>query len=292
MSNVPRGPAPAVPDRRARRRQETIEEILDIAQQVMAEDGVNGLSLSEVARRLGVQPPSLYKYFDSLMDVYDALFRRGQVAHLETLRAAIDKAEPGLDTLHTIFETSGRWCLANSPIAQLLFWRPVPSFEPSADSMAPSVEMIQLRARRPRRRRRRRRARSQCRLRRSHPRSVDLHQWCHRPSDRQRTGGPLGHRALHTAAVKADRRARPAVPPSRHRKACRPAQQLPRCVAPAVRRRRGRSAREQRLVEVAPHHPVGSSRRPDEERGAGSSALHAVAPELPLLVGDERRHRC
>src|SRR5262245_36496815 len=80
-------------DRRARRRQETIEEILAIARDVIAEEGVNGLSLSEVARRLGVQPPSLYKYFDSLMDVYDALFRRGQLEHLEALRAAVVGAE-------------------------------------------------------------------------------------------------------------------------------------------------------------------------------------------------------
>ena len=37
-----------------------MEEILEIAEQVMTEEGVNGLSLAEVARRLGVQPPSLY----------------------------------------------------------------------------------------------------------------------------------------------------------------------------------------------------------------------------------------
>ena len=43
----------------------------------MTEEGVNGLSLAEVARRLGVQPPSLYKYFPSLMAVYDALFDPG-----------------------------------------------------------------------------------------------------------------------------------------------------------------------------------------------------------------------
>jgi AcrR family transcriptional regulator len=144
MRTAAASPGTPRPDRRARRRQETIEEILDIAQQVMAEEGVNGLSLSEVARRLGVQPPSLYKYFDSLMDVYDALFRRGQTIHLETLRAAGQQAEPGLDTLHALLDASGRWCIANSPIAQLLFWRPVPSFEASADSMAPSIEMTQL----------------------------------------------------------------------------------------------------------------------------------------------------
>src|ERR1700739_2539373 len=84
------------PERRARRRQETIEEILDIALEVTAEEGVNGLTLAEVARRLGVQPPSLYKYFDSLMSLYDSLFRRGQHAHLQAIRAAMERAEPGL----------------------------------------------------------------------------------------------------------------------------------------------------------------------------------------------------
>ena len=86
-------------DRRARRRQETIDEILDIAQAVMTEDGVNALSLAEVARRLGVQPPSLYKYFPSLLAVYDALFLRGQQEHLVVMRDAMAAAEPGLAAL-------------------------------------------------------------------------------------------------------------------------------------------------------------------------------------------------
>jgi AcrR family transcriptional regulator len=146
MSETSRQDGPRV-DRRARRRQETIEEILDIAQEVMAEEGVNGLTFSEVARRLGIQPPSLYKYFDSLMTLYDGLFRRGQIAHLETLYAAMARAEPGLEALEAGLDASGRWCLANQPIAQLLFWRPVPRFQPSADSMAPSVEMVQLQRR-------------------------------------------------------------------------------------------------------------------------------------------------
>ena len=144
MSQTSEMPVGGRPDRRARRRQDTIEEILDIAQDVMDEHGVNGLTLSEVARRLGVQPPSIYKYFDSLMAVYDALFRRGNLAHLEILREAMAGAEPGLDALTAALEASGRWCLANRPIAQLMFWRPIPAFEPAPESMAPSVEMISL----------------------------------------------------------------------------------------------------------------------------------------------------
>src|SRR6516162_11202936 len=113
---------PAEPDRRARRRQETIREILQIARDVMTEEGVNGLSLAEVARRLGVQPPSLYKYFPSLMAIYDALFLEGQRRNLEAMRAGAQTAEPGLEALIAGLDASGRWCLANHAVAELLFW--------------------------------------------------------------------------------------------------------------------------------------------------------------------------
>ncbi len=131
-------------DRRARRRQETIDEILRIAVDVMTEEGVNALSLAEIARRLGVQPPSIYKYFDSLRGIYDELFRRGQVEHLEVMRSAMAASDPGLAALTAGLEASGRWCLTHRAIAQLLFWRPVPSFAPSPDAFGPSFEMVNL----------------------------------------------------------------------------------------------------------------------------------------------------
>ena len=110
----------------------------------MTEEGVNGLSLSEVARRLGVKPPSIYKYFDSIMGIYDALFERGQRDNLDVMRAAMAGVEPGLAALAAGLEASGRWALDHPATAQLLFWRPVPSFEPTPAAMAPSIEMVQL----------------------------------------------------------------------------------------------------------------------------------------------------
>ena len=147
MTSVTVASTSAPPDRRARRRQETIAEILAIAEAVMTEEGVNGLSLSEVARRLGVKPPSIYKYFDSIMGIYDALFERGQRTNLEVMLAAMKGAEPGLVALAAGLEASGRWCLDHPATAQLLFWRPVPSFEPTPAAMAPSIEMVQLQRR-------------------------------------------------------------------------------------------------------------------------------------------------
>ncbi|MGA2520341.1 MAG: TetR/AcrR family transcriptional regulator [Acidimicrobiales bacterium] len=144
---IPESGTPERPDRRARRRQETIAEILDIATEIIAEEGVNGLSLAEVARRLGVQPPSLYKYFPSLLAVYDELFRRGQLEHLDVMRHAMAQQAPGLDALVAGLEASGRWLLSHRAVGQLLFWRPVPSFEPSPEALAPSLEMIELQRR-------------------------------------------------------------------------------------------------------------------------------------------------
>jgi AcrR family transcriptional regulator len=130
-------------DRRARRRQETIEEILDIAVQVMTEE-VSAVSVSPKSRRLGVQPPSLYKYFPSLMAVYDALFARGQRANLAVMKDAMADAAPGIAALTKGLEAAGRWSIANRALAQLMFDRPVPSFEPTAEAMSPSEEMVAL----------------------------------------------------------------------------------------------------------------------------------------------------
>jgi AcrR family transcriptional regulator len=130
-------------DRRARRRQQTIDEILDVAVQVMAEEGVAGLSLSEVARRMGIQPPSLYKYFPSKLALYDALFQRGARESLAVYRAAAAQAEPGWAALVAGTEAIMRLGLDHQVVAQLLNWRPVPGFEPSPEAFAPSIEFVQ-----------------------------------------------------------------------------------------------------------------------------------------------------
>jgi AcrR family transcriptional regulator len=129
--------------RRAERRAQTIDEIITIAVDVMREAGVAGLSLSEVARRLGIRPPSLYKYFPSRLALYDRLFQDGYTTYLAEFRAGAATAEPGLPALAAALEAGGRWALANQTITQLLFWRPVPGFSPSPEAYAPALEMVE-----------------------------------------------------------------------------------------------------------------------------------------------------
>lgn len=132
-------------DRRLRRRRETVQEILDTALDVMAVEGVAALSMAEVARRVGVRPPSLYQYFPSKMALYDALFERG-------MREAVEVLEPhraGLseDPRQAILagqQATVAWAMGNPVLAQLLYWRPVPGFEPSPQAFEPAVRQLEI----------------------------------------------------------------------------------------------------------------------------------------------------
>jgi AcrR family transcriptional regulator len=134
-------------DRRLVRRRQTIEEALDIAVAVMEEAGVGGLSMSEIARRLGIRQPSLYKYFPSLHAVYDALFARGLERSGAAVQAAIEEGPRDVGTIRAAARALVRWAVENPALAQLLYWRPVPGFAPTAATFAASAaQMDQLRA--------------------------------------------------------------------------------------------------------------------------------------------------
>src|SRR5258708_6700897 len=135
-------------DRRQRRRQETIEEVLGLATQIMAEQGVAGLSIGEIARRMGIRPPSLYVYFPSKHALYDALFARGARLLLEAMEAmfAALPAQPTTpqEILLPAAQAFVRWSVDHAAYSQLLFWPPVPGFAPSPTPYQPAVRLIEL----------------------------------------------------------------------------------------------------------------------------------------------------
>src|SRR5215467_12250648 len=130
------------PDRRLTRRRQTIEEALDAAVAIMEETGVGGLSMSEIARRLGMRQPSLYKYFGSLHAVYDALFARGVAGTGAAIQAAVAEGPRGVVTIRAAGRALVRWAVENPALAQLQYWRPVPGFAPTAATFEPSVRLM------------------------------------------------------------------------------------------------------------------------------------------------------
>ena len=127
------------PSARVRHRREaTIEEILDHAQAIVAEQGAGGLTVTEIARRLGVRAPSIYKYFPSLHSIYDALFARGNARVAAFIQDAARGATPGLERTLVSSRAMVEWSMREPALAALMYWRPIPGFEPSAESFEPS----------------------------------------------------------------------------------------------------------------------------------------------------------
>lgn len=129
-------------DRRSERREATKAEILDAAWAIAREEGLAALSLRDVARRVGMQPPSLYGYFESKMAIYDAMFAQGaqQFADGEPWDQLTGDAR---HDLRLIFHTLVKFCTADPARYQLLFQRTIPGFEPSPESYAISVAELE-----------------------------------------------------------------------------------------------------------------------------------------------------
>src|SRR5947209_3562011 len=79
-----------VTERREAKRAAIVAE----AWQLAAKDGVGGFSLHALAREVGMRQPSLYEYFDSKHELYDAMFADGNRQLLERLESLDVPREP------------------------------------------------------------------------------------------------------------------------------------------------------------------------------------------------------
>lgn len=120
------------------RRRATVSEALDHAEAIADAEGVGAITISEIARRMQMRPPSLYKYFASLRALFDALFRRGQERLTEYVESTTFGRAPGLERLVDASRAMLRWGTEHPGLASLLFWRPIPGFQPSPEALQSS----------------------------------------------------------------------------------------------------------------------------------------------------------
>jgi AcrR family transcriptional regulator len=124
-------------DRRKARREATKAEIVDAAWELCATEGLAGLSLRELAARVGMQAPSLYSYFSSKHDIYDAMFAEG--FRLFNFQRHFPIEGTALEGLRATAHLFADFCTSNPVRYQLMFQRTIPGFEPSAESYAISA---------------------------------------------------------------------------------------------------------------------------------------------------------
>jgi AcrR family transcriptional regulator len=126
-------------DRRSVRRQATIDEILDAAWAQVRERGLAGLAMRELGDRVGMRAQSLYSYFASKDEIYDAMFRQGNAAFVEAMQEAAQRTSDGSDPvvgIRRLAHVFVDFCVSDPVRYQLLFQRTIPDFVPSPDSYA------------------------------------------------------------------------------------------------------------------------------------------------------------
>jgi AcrR family transcriptional regulator len=97
------------------------------------------LTLRGLAAEVGMRAPSLYWYFSSKNDIYDAMYAEG----LRQLADALEHCPTSLDPVQALKLRERLFVRLNAEDPcryELIFQRPIPSFVPTAESFAVGVE--------------------------------------------------------------------------------------------------------------------------------------------------------
>jgi len=131
-----------VRDRRAERHAATKAEILDAAWEQVRTSGLAALSLRDLARSIGMKPPSLYSYFDSKNAIYDAMYAQGAQQFADEQKVSMPTPEEPLEALKAAVRFFVEFCAGDFARYQLLFQRTIPGFEPSPESFTISQDNL------------------------------------------------------------------------------------------------------------------------------------------------------
>jgi AcrR family transcriptional regulator len=132
-------------DRAAERREATRREILDVAWDLAQEKGLADFTLRDVAERVGMRAPSLYTHFESKHAIYDAMFGQAWTDYEQRARAEFaDLPQAPRAAVRRAARTFFDFAVASPMRHQLTNQRTIPGFEPSPESYAPAVRVLEM----------------------------------------------------------------------------------------------------------------------------------------------------
>ena len=131
-------------DRRTARRIRTKAEIVEAAWDLVRENGLAGLAMRDLGKRVGMKAQSIYSYFESKNDIYDTMFRDAYLEFGSTMEVGdqgggeASVVDTSLLLAHRFFD----FCTSDPVRYQLLFQRTIPDFVPSEESYAVAVDAL------------------------------------------------------------------------------------------------------------------------------------------------------
>jgi AcrR family transcriptional regulator len=129
-------------DWRAGRRRSARAAIVDAAWDLVRDAGLAALSMRDLATRAGITTPTVYAYFASKNDIYDAMFGEAAAEFAARMEDPYDTEDP-TEVLLAGTRRFVRFCTEDVARYQLLFQRTIPGFEPSDESYAHAVTALE-----------------------------------------------------------------------------------------------------------------------------------------------------
>jgi AcrR family transcriptional regulator len=132
-------------NRIAERREATRTEILQVAWELAQQQGLAEFTLRDLAERVGMRAPSLYTHFESKHAIYDAMFGQAWSDYEQVALAELaNRPKAPRAVIRRAARLFFDFAVANPARHQLMNLRTIPGFEPSAESYAPAVRVLQL----------------------------------------------------------------------------------------------------------------------------------------------------
>ncbi|MFL6062710.1 MAG: TetR-like C-terminal domain-containing protein [Marmoricola sp.] len=108
--------------------------LVDEAGRILSAEGASALTLRRLARSVGISTMPVYTLFGDKSGLLSAMYREGYRRLGAALRSAAEAGDEPLQALVDLGRTYRRIALANPHLYDLMFGRPVPSFEPDPET--------------------------------------------------------------------------------------------------------------------------------------------------------------
>ncbi len=126
---------------RAEGKEATRKGLLEIASQLLEQEGANALSMRRIAKLAGCSTSVLYTQFGGKDGLASGLFEEG-FERLETELKAVQADDP-LEKVRLLNRTYRKVALENSTHYSVMFGRPIPEFTPSVKQLELAWQSIQ-----------------------------------------------------------------------------------------------------------------------------------------------------
>ncbi|WP_158220474.1 TetR/AcrR family transcriptional regulator [Kineosporia sp. A_224] len=138
---VPPQPQPQPATLRSRRREEVLGAIRAAAGAELEEQGAAALSLRAVARRVGLAPSALYRYFPGRDDLLTDLVVAAFDAQADAVVAAAGRHRDPLAAARAALLEYRAWAVANPARFGLLYGAPVPGYAAPPETIGPGARV-------------------------------------------------------------------------------------------------------------------------------------------------------